>query len=99
MTPMIFPALLALTVGLGQGLWHFAALRWFSAQLLSAERRPAWQLAGLQLLRLALLVGVGWLAARAGAVPLLSWGAGLLLARALSLARSRQQAQGEGRAR
>lgn len=90
MNPVLMAAL-GLALGLMMGLWHFGSLRWFSAQLLSPRGRPGWQLAGLQVLRLALLVGVGWGVARQGSVMLLCWGAGLLLSRALWLARERRQ--------
>lgn len=87
-------------LGLLMGAWHFGSLRWFSTQWLSPSGRPGWQLAGLQLLRLAVLVAAGVALARQGAVPLVGWAAGLLLARALWLARERRQAarQQEGRA-
>lgn len=89
-----------LLLGLLMGAWHFGSLRWFSIQWLSPSGRPAWQLAGLQVLRLALLVAVGVALARQGAAPLVGWAAGLLLARALWLARERRLAarQQQGRA-
>lgn len=89
------PALLPLTpwalAGLVIGAWHFASLRWLSRRLLAPSGGTV-RLAGLYLLRVAVLVAACTAAARQGAGPLLALATGLLLARLAFVAHARRPA-------
>ena len=92
----LWNTLLFATLGLAVGLWHFGSLRWLSQRLLRASG-PGWRVVlPLQLLRMAVLVAVCWMAVRQGAVPLLALGAGILLARVVWLRVTHSEAQTEG---
>lgn len=71
--------LLAAVIGLGAGWLHFASLRALAPQIIGGERRAIF----LQLARFLVLGFLLFLAARAGAFPLLAAAAGILIARAL----------------
>ena len=73
--------LLAALVGLGAGWLHFASLRALAPQIIGGERRAIF----LQVARLLVLGFLLFLAAKAGAFPLLAAAGGILIARAFVL--------------
>ncbi|WP_158971597.1 N-ATPase subunit AtpR [Chachezhania sediminis] len=81
-------SVLALLIGLAMGLFHFSTLKRVSAMYLDGT--PVWQVLGLQLARLAVLVAIFVVMALAGAMPLLAGAIGLLLGRIVVMRRARK---------
>ncbi|WP_321490037.1 ATP synthase subunit I [uncultured Hyphomonas sp.] len=74
-------ALLAGLAGLGIGWLHFASLEWIANRIVEGRLSAI----GLQLGRMALLVGILFLFSQAGALVLLAGAAGILLGRVIVL--------------
>lgn len=87
----LLPTLLFALLGLLVGYWHFTSLRWIARRLTGPQPFGWGRMLMLQLLRIAVLVVAGLLAVRQGGVPLLALSAGVLVARALLLARTRRE--------
>lgn len=81
------PALAALAAGVAVGFIHFRTLRRTADAFVGGRAARA---LALQLVRLALIGGFLFAAARAGALPLLAAAAGVLAGRALVMARRRK---------
>lgn len=92
-TPSLFPLVLVSgPAGAMLGLAYFAALRRTAASLVSNQ--SLWVIAGLFLVRLAILCLIALYAIRFGAVPLLALTGGLLATRSWMVRQARKEAAG-----